>query len=177
MNPASAEQLERLIGRICVQFGALEFFLAAYCSNMLSDDQNCGFIVTSECSFGRLVAMYKSMVFYRTDDEALRTRTDALAGRLMQAEQQRNTALHSLWMLSEPADLAPFVRLKVTAKQRRGLDTQWQNTSVEDLEQTVTLVLNVRQELIDFTCDELVPAGVTQMSKKGLMGPRSTTRK
>jgi hypothetical protein len=126
-----SEEHCRALGLITANFAMLEYRTAALVWSQLAVEGRVGQIVTAELSYARLRGLLSSLVKENVADEEARKACAEWLARAAAAEQKRNLDIHSLWMRS--ADGQAMYRLKVTAKERRGLVHQQEAVTVEDL--------------------------------------------
>ena len=129
---AVSDELALEIGRISVAFADVEAWVGFFIWSLIGPDQHVGQIVTSEMSFSRQLDMLVSLFRHRCDDSAKIERLRQLVARLSETEQQRNTFLHSLWTHQSP-DPSEALRLKITAKRKKGLSHAKETVSVSQL--------------------------------------------
>lgn len=130
---AVSDELALEIGRISVAFVDVEAWASFFIWSLIGPDQHVGQIVTSEVSFSRQLDMLVSLFQHRCDDSAKVERLRQLVARLSETEQQRNTFLHSLWTHQSP-DLSEALRLKITAKRKKGLSHAKETVSATQLQ-------------------------------------------
>jgi hypothetical protein len=158
--------LSHLLGRICIEFSAIEATLRKIVSKLLSNDSNIGAIVVSEASFPGLIGMAKSLVYYKTESAEIRAKIDGMVGELEEAQSIRNQCLHSEWTgLWERNDLV--IRRKHTAKARHGLRQNWELVNAKSLTQKIELLRVVRMKLLDYDI-ELLNSNISNQPKIGL---------
>jgi hypothetical protein len=148
----------------------VEFWLKLTVGKLLTTDGNIAAIVVSETPFKGLVAMAKSLVYYKTEDPNLRKRCDELSKRMIDAEELRNGYLHSQWMPVAGQKLeftGKYIRAKSTAKVRHGLHQKWQVYTRAELAADVGTLVKLSQDWGDFDL-QLMKAGVSSLHKIGL---------
>jgi len=150
MNQANTRLL-LCVGTLCASFSKLELFLPMYCAHLVTEDGNIGAIVTSEVSFRNLLAMYRSLIYYKTDDTELRNEADKLIKKLGECESIRNETLHCNLMVdgSHPHSERLF-RHKVTAKLRKGLENKIEEYSFKKIEENIQVIEKTFQSLLDY---------------------------
>ena len=119
--PLSVDELPVLIGRITMNFQALEQVVSMAVWKAIGDEEIVGEILTAEMSFRNRVNAFQSLSIYRIEEE-----THSDKGRLAELnvivkeagsiEETRNRYIHSLWTIAEPD--GGLERIKVTAKKR-----------------------------------------------------------
>lgn len=125
------ESMLRALGRVVVNFNAVEHWLATWTGQLIVWDPIIGEIVTAEMSFKNLLALFSSLCKYRVRDESLLQEVKNAVALLAQAEQQRNELVHCCWLERKPGE--PHKTRKTTAKQKKGHHTQFKDVSVQDV--------------------------------------------
>jgi hypothetical protein len=152
-----------LVGVVCTQFSTLEHFLGNLCSKLMGPDGNIGAIVAAECSFSRLVALAKSLVYHKTTESEVRKEFDALAKMLTLSETHRNTVLHSTWMVSIGGD-TEFARSKTTAKFKKGLHREIESVSAAELKSKGEFIARTFNALANFD-RHMMKLGLAEQTK------------
>lgn len=125
------EQRTRELGRVVVNFQALETFLAFHTWYLIPTDQKTGAIITSLLSFDRLLTVFHLLMKEKVGHvPTLSEELETVSRRAAELEQQRNTLMHSAWASDESGNVR---RLKWTASRRKGLVTHTPETSVEEI--------------------------------------------
>lgn len=123
----------RAIGRISVEFSNAEMWVNAFSWQLIGPDQFVGQIVTSKMSFRNTLDLFAALFRHRFKDALLHEKCDALLAKLANAEDRRNTMLHSMWTY-QTANLAEPTRLKITAPRNRGLTHTKETVTAAQLE-------------------------------------------
>lgn len=140
----------KALGRISANFQALEMYIAAFTWSLISSDQNVGQIVTSQISFSRLCDLLSSLFRHKVKSPDLIEELDGILQRASEAEQQRNTIIHSAWLTDEEdTDKSPS-RFKITSKRKKGFDIQVEDTDADKLNEIADLLRDVAKEIIPF---------------------------
>ena len=141
MKLSISDEVLAEIGKITVIFGLIEFSLAEIIGRIVTHGGQrhaLGTIVTAEMSFKQRMSTLDSVLRLGLgeDHEAVR-QFDEIKPLLFDAEQKRNTVVHSAWINdSDAADPHTMFRVKATARARRGLRTDFVKTTLSDLQQT-----------------------------------------
>ena len=157
------ERLCYLIGVVCTQFSKLEHMLGNLCSKLMGPDGNIGSIVAAECSFSRLIALAKSLVYHKSRDPVVHQEFDGLASALAQAEQHRNIVLHSIWAITIGGE-ADLTRFKTTAKLKRGLHREMESVTPASLQSNGEFIAATFAALMDFD-QRMMKLGLAELSK------------
>jgi hypothetical protein len=160
---AERRQLCYLVGAVCTEFSKLEHFLGNLCSQLIGPDGNIGEMVAAECSFARLVALAKSLVYHKSDDAGIRRDFDTLMSMLVRAEEHRNIVLHSTWMIAVGGH-TEFARSKTTSKIKKGLYREIEAVSAADLESKGAFIAKTFETLMDFNA-RMRKLGLAELSK------------
>jgi hypothetical protein len=158
-----SKRLCYLVGIVCTQFSTLEYFLGNLCSKLMGPDGNIGAMVAAECSFARLVALAKSLVYHKSTDAEVCKAFDALATMLATAETHWNTVLHSTWAVSIGGD-TEFARSKTTSKLKKGLYRELERVSAADLQSKGEFIARTFNALMDFD-QRMMKLGLAESSK------------
>jgi hypothetical protein len=162
-HQAEGIRLCMLVGVVCIEFSKLEYFLGNLCSKLIGPDGNIGSMVAAECSFARLVALAKSLVYHKSSDVNVRKEFDALLPMLTRAEEMRNTVLHSTWMISIGGN-TEFARSKTTSKLKKGLHREIESVSADSLKSTGEFIAKTFNALMDFD-GRMTELGLAELSK------------
>lgn len=133
------EALYREVGRITVNFSRLDFFLGLLLGGLMRVRFDVGLMITTEQSFRQKVSLLSS--FTKLISEApggsksqIGNELQHLLHKLANYEERRNAITHSLWGFSEKElDSDKQFRIKVTAKQKRGLHHGFEQMSNSEL--------------------------------------------
>lgn len=146
INKLARKDSERAIGRICMAFQRLEELLSDQVCRLISDDALLGTIMTAGMSFRNRVSLLCSLYLYRLNlaerPEALKT----LLAKLHQAEDRRNTILHSYWVKSP--ECGKLTRYKYTVQSGKGFVHHTEDLQPEYIEAITMEILSVANELI-----------------------------
>jgi len=140
------EDSERAIGRICMAFQRLEELVSDQIGRLISDDAQLGTIITAELSFRNKLGLLCSLYLYRL---RLTERPEALKillAKLHQAEDRRNTILHSYWVKSP--ECGKLTRYKYTAKSGKGFVHHTEDLIPESIEALATEIRSVANEFL-----------------------------
>src|ERR1017187_5576594 len=125
------------IGKIVVTHSLIDASLANIIGRIVSlrGRSELGQIVTAELSFRQRVGMLRSLlVFSLTEDHETVVEFDQIKRILNAADDQRNRVVHSIWGHSGEADPHIMVRIKTSAKEKKGLRTEVQRLTLEELQ-------------------------------------------
>src|SRR5688572_25857525 len=125
------EKLLVHIGDITVSFALLESSIQTLIGSLLQEHQRIGQIVTAELAFKNLRALAISLYKERHGEDVDFGTLRELMKRAARAEETRNQISHSLWAAGDRADT--ITRIKVTAKEKRGINFQFHSVSDTDL--------------------------------------------
>jgi hypothetical protein len=146
------------IGRLVVDFAALESSIAIAIWNLLNIDGSKGEIITSEMSFKNMLALFSSLFMHKTSDRAALDEMKVLISQATGVEIKRNRIVHSSWGMRVWRDgRETVVRMKTTAKISKGLKRQNEELTVEDLEQMIDEVVEANKAWTDFLYKYLMP--------------------
>ena len=145
-NKRAREDAERAIGRICMAFQELEETLSGLISRLVSADLHLGSIITAELSFRNKIGLLCSLYLYRAELSEPPEVLSALLARLHDAEQRRNTFLHSYWVKAPVC--GSLTRYKFTAKSGKGFLRHAEDLEPGHIEAIATQILLVTDDLI-----------------------------
>jgi hypothetical protein len=140
------------LGKITVLFGLMEASLGEIIGRIITVGgrrRELGVIVTAELAFKQRVSAVNSLLLLALGkDNEVVAQFDRVKPLLFQAEQERNTIVHSVWAKdAEAVDPHAVIRMKATTKPRHGLRTEFVAMSLEDLQQTTALLATAYGEL------------------------------
>jgi hypothetical protein len=124
------EDIYAPIGELIVSFQSLEMHVNLLLIDLLGQDYDSGFCLTSEMSFARLVVSLKSVSEVRIKNAALVQEICDLAGKIKICDDNRNKITHSIFA---PSSDGKLMRAKITAKQKNGLQKAIHEVSVQEI--------------------------------------------
>lgn len=129
------------IGRVVANFAILEKELSSLIHCLLGTNEDVTQIVTSELSFRNLLDLSASLVkqLHSPKETELFKATLKLVEK---AEEKRNLIVHSIWKVGFDWGVT---RSKNTAKRGRGLQTQNEFYSLEDLQIVAVQIVRARR--------------------------------
>lgn len=136
------------IGRVSVNFSNLELLVSAFISKLASDDPKIGAIIASEMSFRNLLNAFSSLYQYKIKDVNLVNKLNEIIKLLGNAEEKRNQLIHSTY--ASPHGEDKMVRIKITAKQNKGLKFTHEPINIELLQKHSQLQAKLFTDLLVF---------------------------
>ncbi|MFH1012233.1 MAG: hypothetical protein V1760_00585, partial [Candidatus Peregrinibacteria bacterium] len=130
--------------KITLNFSTLELILSSFVTRLISEDSKIGVIVTCEMSFQNLLKAFDSLAKYKlgkTQNEKI----TKIIKRLNNVEQERNKATHSAYANKENSD--EITRLKVTAKQGKGLSITAEPVKIDNLKKVMKDISQLIQDI------------------------------
>jgi hypothetical protein len=136
--PLSDEFLKQL-GRVTANFATLEFYLAFAVTGLIGPEQAIGQMITSEMSFKAKLALLNSLLKFKLSAQhkpvaGCEAELIDLVRVITNIEGKRNHYMHSAWVLADGQDPDKPTRLKITAKQKKGLHQYSEDVGAEDLQ-------------------------------------------
>jgi len=163
-------EFDAALGCIVVGFSLLERTLSNVITLMLGVSAGLGEIVTAELSFRNKVNLFASLFKHGIDSYSQREtdieqRFEELMTLINKAEELRNKALHSLYVVRR-------FRVKTTAKARKGLQKKIEKTNENHLLDVADFIFNVASSVEEFPlfiglADHFVGDGVKIIYSKG----------
>jgi hypothetical protein len=151
--PAIDRTLLEPIGELTVAFAMLEGAVKSGIRLLLFPDGDGGWeyatcdIVTSPISFRRLVDLFQALVTHRCSDTDV-DECNALCKELYRLEDRRNAIIHSHWAIDGTSRAT--VRLKTTAKGKKGLNYHEELMTRADIVNIVDELCSLTKRLGDF---------------------------
>ncbi len=108
------EQHLRALGRVAVNFQALEMWITFWVIQLVGPDQKVGQMVTVQLPYGKLCVLASSLFNYRFVGTPFALEFEALIKQSLKLEEQRNQLFHSAWMTDDAS--GEISRLKRTLK-------------------------------------------------------------
>jgi hypothetical protein len=136
------------IGDITVSFALLESLIQLLAGFLLRQEQRIGQIVTAELSFRNLRALTLSLYRERHGEDDEYETLRALMRRASDLEDLRNQITHSIWATGDTAETV--TRLKMTAKEKRGLHFDFENVSADDLGEVANEIMQLAHDVQEF---------------------------
>ena len=132
------------IGKIVVIHGLIDSALAGIVGTIVSLNRahQLGQIVTAELSFRQRIGMLRSLlVFVFPDSHEVIADFDRIRKLLYAADDERNRIAHSVWAHPDgDSDPHCSVRIKTTAKEKRGLQVEFVRVEIDDLRKSALIV-------------------------------------
>ncbi len=128
-------------------FSDVETWTSAFVWELIGSEQRVGQMVTAGMPFQRQVDLLTSLFRHRFSDVSLQESVETLTRRISELEQQRNTVLHSSWLL-ESSDPNEATRFKITANRKKGLSHSTEVMTPKDLD---SIADGFQQVLAEFT--------------------------
>ena len=126
------------IGKITITFSLIENSLAEIIGKIVTVGgrrRDLGTIITAELSFRQLVSTLSSLLLFAlSKGNDVFSEFERVKPLLFEAEQKRNKVVHSVWG-AESGSTKPHavIRIKTTAKHKKGLQTDFIHMGLEDL--------------------------------------------
>lgn len=140
----------KALGRISVNFQILEASITFFIWNLIGSDQNIGKIITSQVSFSKNCNLLSSLFRYRVQDTIKIKELNNILKRVGEAEQRRNTIIHSIWTINDEDPKAKPLRIKITSNRKAGLNMQTEDIEAEELNKIANLFSELVDDLIIF---------------------------
>ena len=124
----------------------IEYLMSTRSGLEKAPGKKLGQIVTAELSFRQKINLLSSICRDKLNNPTELAELDLVLTRVAQAEQKRNTVVHSFW--TGHAENATVARIKATAKRRsKGLKLEIKSMSVKDLEDVANYIANVAYDI------------------------------
>jgi hypothetical protein len=144
------------IGHVVLSFERLEKNMAVWLTLFISTDVFVGIIVTSEVGFRELVRLFKAIYIhlYKEDQdfEALKN----LLERAKKAKKLRDQVVHSGYThMGDRTDKSNHItRFKVTAKESKGYQRQFEKLTPQAFDRVITEIDAVNRDFLAW-CNDL----------------------
>ena len=148
------------LGLITRHFQRLELYLSVFSWGLMGKDQRIGQTITAQISFSRLLTLVDALFRQRTTKPSLLKSLDAVLSQAADAEQRRNRAIHSAYIQTSDDLTARQIRYKVTARLKKGLVYQWEDTSLDDLLDLASDLRQTTELLVSFIASVREPLGI-----------------
>jgi len=124
----------------------IEYLMSTRSGLEKAPGKKLGQIVTAELSFRQKINLLSSICRDKLNNPTELAELDLVLTRIAQAEQKRNTVVHSFW--TGHAENATVARIKAIAKRRsKGLKLEIKSMSVKDLEDVANYIANVAYDI------------------------------
>jgi len=125
--------------------------LSLLISDLLDIDQHKGYALTSGMSFKNLCASLSSLILQVVEENDARyVRFKELLGKLQQFEEFRNQVAHSNWAHGKDFDSARALRIKVTARQGKGVKHYLEEVEISRISKAIKAAMQAQVELVIF---------------------------
>ncbi len=144
-HPVPDEYL-KYIGDITVSFSLLESTIQWIAFTLIGDSQRIGQIITAELSYKKLIALVINLYIerYKKDEDYLLLKE--LMNKASIIEDRRNQITHSIWTVGRKPD--SVLRIKTTAKEKHGLQFQFEDIDTKTLSEYVN---NIKELITEIT--------------------------
>jgi hypothetical protein len=143
------QELYLHVGNVVVSFQHLELMVAALLIELLKVSWDKGLSLTSEMSFSRLVAALKCVSHTGLKPSPILNRLDSFCVQLSRCEELRNSVVHAHYSYHE----GKFVKSKITAKQRKGLQKNMDFINSDAFADTIGAIENSVDQLMSIVRD------------------------
>src|SRR5262245_52387236 len=132
-----SDEFLRALGRVTANFATLESYMDFAIGGLVGPEQAIGQAVAAELSFRNKCGMLSSLFQLRVkaaarpDADSCLAKMKAFLGKANQLEARRNQITHSAWLTGENDPPNQATRLKITAKQDKGLKHQTKDITVD----------------------------------------------
>ena len=124
----------------------IEYLMSTRSGLEKAPGKRLGQIITAELSFRQKIDLLSSIYRDKRDNSSELAELDRVLKRAVQAEQKRNTVVHSVWT-AYAVNETPG-RIKTIAKRRsKGLKLEIESISVKDLEDVANYIANVAYDI------------------------------
>ncbi len=138
----------RLLGDMSVTFGIIHFQLMTLVQQIIGLDKMWKQAITAELSLAQLRSIALSVYRARFGEDSDFLKLRELITRSEALEQRRNSITHSLWTVGQ--DMTQTSRLKVTAKQNRGLKHTFEDMTEASLLEEIANFHKLADDLTTF---------------------------
>ncbi len=143
------------IGKITIAFNLIENSLSEIIVKIVTvgnRKRELGTIITAELSFKQMVSTLSSLLLFTLGKNNIYvTQFDHITKLLYKAEQERNIVVHSVWAAkSDSASPDDVIRIKTTAKYKKGLRNDFINMNLDELCKITDLIGEAYKELCLF---------------------------
>jgi|WetSurMetagenome_2_1015567.scaffolds.fasta_scaffold17349_3 hypothetical protein len=143
------------IGKITITFNLIENSLSEIIIKIVTvgnKKHELGSIITAELSFKQLISTLRSLLLFtlgKSNSNYLQFQN--IAKLLFKAEQERNIVVHSIWATKSGSNTPnDVVRIKTTAKYKKGLHKDFIKMNLVELQKISNLIGEAYKELCLF---------------------------
>jgi len=136
------------IGRVTANFQMLEAAIMMTTGALISPDAKVGQIVTSQLSFDRLCTTLDGLIRHRVPDPELHSSLTAALTKASDAEQRRNTILHSIYLGPEEPGRPGATRAKITVRRGKGLKRDMTPVDAASIDKVAGEILEAWDEFV-----------------------------
>lgn len=141
------DRILKTIGRITVSFAYFENEIVFFISHLFHN-LDLGSAITAPLSFKNRIDVLDALFRLYVEDETSRNRLKELLGRAAEAEERRNSLIHSIWLNDHVS--GDVTRIKDKVKRGRGLEHQFESVSLDDLNAIADSIEVAGRNLRDF---------------------------
>lgn len=124
----------------------IEFLMSTRTGLEKMPGKRLGQIVTAELSFRQKINLLSSIYKDKITNSNELAELDLVLKRAAQAEEKRNTLVHSVWTTYVDTETDTVARIKAVAK-RKGLKVEIKSVSLKDLESVADNITNVAYDI------------------------------
>jgi hypothetical protein len=133
------------IGDMTVSFALLEAAIQSVVWYLIGERQRIGQIITAELSFKNLRALAISLYLERNGEDSDYLTLKAFMDKAATLEGRRNQITHSIWAVGK--DPQSITRIKTTAKEKNGLQFQFEDIQAKDLSIFVSEIKQLAEDI------------------------------
>lgn len=145
---AISDEHLKALGRIAVNFQALEQFIALLVGRMISDDQTVGRMVTTLLPFGKLCDLAGALQRHRRGNSSEQEEFMALLSMSRELEQERNAYFHSAW--GNDSQSGDVVRIKSNVRSRKGMHHDMVDTDAAKLNDLADRMASTAKRILSY---------------------------
>ena len=153
MKSAIPEESLAPLGKVVANFAVLESILSFGIGILIvgnsAAEQRTEQIVTAELTFKGKIALFSSLYQHRFPEREPFEDLKKIRDKLRKASEKRNSLLHSTW-------LAGGVRSAITAKERKGLNFEFEDMDSKKIEGISDFIAEVAYEVQEFSLKSLI---------------------
>jgi len=141
------QSLLKPIGLVTVNFSMLEGNLKFFIGILINSEQRLGQIITANLNFRQLIDLFGALYKFRIEDEVLLKKYEKLRILLEEANDRRNTLIHSQWASGKKP--GESTRFKTLARAKKGLMLKLECISMKDISELAELIAKVASDVHD----------------------------
>lgn len=153
MSDSLRNEFLKSIGEMTVLFSRLEFYIAHFIGEFISQDYELDRIVVAGEQMTNLMVLFESLVRYRIIDEKELKRFDAIINNIGKVKAERNKIIHSDWIIANFENSLIARRSLSNKRNKKRLTLEYKDVELQSMNDLIKQIDEVIRDIIHFMTD------------------------